>query len=210
MAAKKKAPSRKAPARKKPRKSAVRKSQDTLIAAEYARLDREIAKKRGSLKGLAEYGGNKCFFSVGGVTTPSDDFPASRNGWRSAVQLAYKNTSPRGAMFIDMRCSDTPRGGGIPMAQCYWNSELKRASCGLEGSDGPAKNVSGKPSPREDTSLAGLNCKTPVKVCPPRAYEHNGACISVDTKRMVRPVTRCPEKAMSAAAKKARAKFMEG
>ena len=49
MAAKKKAP-----ARKKPRKSAVRKSQDTLIAAEYARLDREIAKKRGSLKGLAE------------------------------------------------------------------------------------------------------------------------------------------------------------
>lgn len=138
MAAKKKAPSRKSAARKK------------------------TAKKSSPLRGLSEYGGNKCFFSVGGVTTPSDDFPASRNGWRSAVQLAYKNTSPRGAMFIDMRCSDTPRGGGIPMAQCYWNSELKRASCGLEGSEGPVKNPLDTPyhkaaALREETTLAGLH-----------------------------------------------------
>jgi hypothetical protein len=153
MAAKKKAPSR---------KSAARKSQDTLIAAEYARLDREIAKKQAAkkaLKGLAEYGGNQCFFSAGGSTTPSNDYPASRNGWRSAVQHAVKNTTPSRAMFLNMRCSDTPSGGGIPMAQCYWDSELKRASCGLEGSGGPHKT----PSPREDTSLAGLPRKKAAK-----------------------------------------------
>lgn len=47
MAAKKKAPSR---------KSAARRSQDTLIAAEYARLDREIAKKQSSKKaGVGEF-----------------------------------------------------------------------------------------------------------------------------------------------------------
>lgn len=47
MAAKKKAPSR---------KSAARRSQDTLIAAEYARLDREIAKNQSSKKaGVGEF-----------------------------------------------------------------------------------------------------------------------------------------------------------
>lgn len=76
-----------------------------------------------------------------------------------------------------------------------------------------AKKAALKALKASKQSLRGINtstCKNPVMVCPPLAYENNGTCTNVDTKRLVRPIARCPEKPMNAKDKKARAKFMEG
>ena len=129
---------------------------------------KKTAKKSPSLRGLSEYGGNMCSFVSSDVMQSRHmrEYPASRNGWRSAVHHAFKATAPGNAMYITMRCSDTPKGDGIAMAQCYYDSERQRVNCTLEGSGGPEKYSADRPDykyavRREETSLAGVKRKMP-------------------------------------------------